>query len=374
MTPELIAQFEKHFPGGPVIRGALRLRADGPSVTVLFGPSGSGKTTILRCLAGLERPDSGHVRFGDETWYDSARRIDWAPQRRGVGYLFQEHALFPHLTIAGNIAYGLGGVPGLDKRRRVAEAVRLLGLEGLEGRYPNQLSGGQRQRVALARALVRRPRLLLLDEPLSALDAPTREQLRWELRRLLLDVGTPTLLVTHDRVEAIALGDWVVVLCEGRVCQEGPVAEVFSRPATVEVVRVVGIETVEPASVLGVVDGLATVAVASIQLIALASSFPARECYVCIRAEDVILEKEEAASSTAREGGGGGRASSARNRLVGHVKGMVPEGPMVRVLVDCGFALAALVTHQACQDLQMRAGDRVSALVKAPAIHLVPRA
>jgi molybdate transport system ATP-binding protein len=373
MTAELTAQFEKHFPGGTVIRGTFRLPAVAPSVTVLFGPSGSGKTTILRCLAGLESPDCGQVRFGDETWYDSARRIDWPPQRRGVGYLFQEYALFPHLTTTGNIAYGLSRMPGRDKRRRVGEAVRLLGLEGLGGRYPNQLSGGQRQRVALARALVRRPRLLLLDEPLSALDAPTREQLRWELRRLLLGVRTPTVLVTHDRVEAIALGDRVVVLCEGRVCQEGPVAEVFSRPATVEVVRVVGIETVEPAKILGIVDGLATVAVPPIQLIALASSFPTCECYVCIRAEDVILEKENA-SSTGREGGAGGRASSARNRLGGHIKGIVPEGPMVRVLVDCGFPLTALVTHQACQDLQMRPGDRVSALVKAPAIHLVPRA
>ena len=377
MTAKLVADFEKRFPGGPLIRAALLLREQTGPVTVLFGPSGSGKTTILRCVAGLERPDRGQVRFGDETWFDSGRGTDWAPQRRGVGYVFQEYALFPHLSVAGNIGYGLQRMPVAEKRRRVGEAIRLLALAGFEGRYPKQLSGGQRQRVALARALVRQPRLLLLDEPLSALDAPSREQLRWELRRLLVHLQTPTLLVTHDRVEAIALGDCVVVLCDGRICQEGPVADVFSRPATVEVVRVVGVETVEPARVLATTDGLARVSVGEVELIALAPTLSTTtDCYVCVRAEDVILERhaDHAPSAPAGADGSGRRMSSARNRLAGQIRGMSPEGPVVRVLVDCGFPLTALVTHQACQDLELRPGERVNALIKAPAVNLVPRA
>src|SRR5205823_4699837 len=144
--------------------------------------SGSGKSTALRCLAGLERPDRGTIRFGDEIWFDSARGIFLPPQRRRIGYLFQDYALFPHLRVAQNIAYGLAK---FARQQRIEEITALLGLSGLEDRYPKQLSGGQQQRVALARALVCRPRLLLLDEPLSALDAPTREHLRRQLRRWL---------------------------------------------------------------------------------------------------------------------------------------------------------------------------------------------
>ena len=360
--PGLAADFEKRFPDGPSIQAVLSLPTDAFSVTVLFGPSGSGKTTVLRCLAGLDRPDRGRISFDGEVWLDVGGQRAWPPQRRGIGYLFQEYALFPHLTAAGNIGFGLDQISGAEKRRRVAEMVRLLHLEGLEGRYPKQLSGGERQRVALARVLVGRPRLLLLDEPLSALDAPSREQLRSELRRLLAELRIPTLLVTHDRIEAIALGDSVVVMSAGRVCQQGPVAEVFSRPASLEVVRIVGVETVEPAKVLSVADGLATVAAGAVQLVALAIQQEIGDCYLCIRAEDVILEKGQTASS------------SARNRLPGFIKSMVGEGPMVRVLVDCGMALTALVTKQACVELGLREGDRVHALVKAPAIHLVPRA
>jgi molybdate transport system ATP-binding protein len=361
MNWQLAADFEKRFPNGSTIQAALRVPDDASSVTVLFGPSGSGKTTVLRCLAGLEHPERGEVRFGDEVWFDANRDINRSPQDRGIGYLFQEYALFPHLPAAANIAYGLGSMAAPDKRRRVADMVRLLGLEGLEGRYPTQLSGGQRQRVALARVLARRPRLLLLDEPLSALDAPTREQLRLELRRLLVMLQTPTLLVTHDRIEAIALGDSVIVMNDGRVCQHGPVPEVFSRPANLEVARIVGIETVEPAKVLTTADGLATIALAGARLLAIARHADIQDCYLCIRAEDVILEKGDVA------------LSSARNRLPGSIRGMAAEGPMVRVLVDCGFPLTALITNQACAELGLRQGDCVTALIKAPAIHLVPR-
>src|SRR5258706_7663540 len=195
---ELVADFEKRFPGGPLVRIQLRESVDDFSLTILFGPSGSGKTTALRCLAGLERPDRGFIRFGGETWFDSERRILVPPQRRRIGYLFQDYALFPHLTIAQNIRYGLRRIGKMERLRRVAEIMDLLGLHGLENRYPQQISGGQQQRVALARALVCQPRLLLLDEPLSALDVPTRGELRRQLRDWLEQLWMPGILVTHD--------------------------------------------------------------------------------------------------------------------------------------------------------------------------------
>jgi molybdate transport system ATP-binding protein len=361
MSTELAAEFERRFPGGPTVAAALRLPTDRFSVTVLYGPSGSGKTTVLRCLAGLDRPDQGHIRLEAETWFDADRGICLSPQRRGVGYLAQEYALFPHLTVAGNVTYGLDRLDPVERRRRTAEVLELLGLTSLGGRWPKQLSGGQQQRVALARAVVRRPRLLLLDEPLSALDAPTREELRRELRRRLAALSVPTLLVTHDRVEALALGDAVVVLDAGRVGQSGPVHEVFSRPANPAVARIVGVETVEPARVLAVADGLATVAVGSARLVALATGVGTGDAYVSIRAEDVILETGDV------------NPSSARNRLAGRVRSLTGEGPMVRVGLDCGFPLTALVTGQACAELGLREGDRVTALVKAPAVHLIPK-
>jgi molybdate transport system ATP-binding protein len=361
MTADLVADFEKHFPGGPSIRAQLKHSTDVFSIIVLFGPSGSGKTTILRCLAGLERPEKGFVRFGDGTWFDAARGIFLPPQQRGIGYLSQEYALFPHMTVAQNIAYGLANLSRRERRCRIADILTLVQLSGLEDRYPRQLSGGQQQRVALARALGRRPRLLLLDEPLSALDAATREQLRRELRRLLLKLGIPVVMVTHDRVEAMALGDHVAVLDHGMVCQSGPVHEVFSQPDDLAVARIVGIDTVEPGRVLHASDGLATVSVRQIQLVALAQGVIEGDVYVCIHAEDVIVERGTAAQS------------SARNHLTGRIRALSREGPMIRLSLDCGFPLAALVTKQACEELDLREETIVAALIKAPAIHLIPR-
>jgi molybdate transport system ATP-binding protein len=361
MTPFLSADFERQFPSGPLIQAKLSISTDGFSITVLFGPSGSGKTTVLRCLAGLDRPDRGHIRFGEETWSDAARRILVAPQVRRIGYLSQDYALFPHLRVAGNIGFGLSDIDVNERRQQVQRMLHLLGLAGMESRWPRQLSGGEQQRVALARALVRRPRLLLLDEPLSALDAPTREHLRRELRHLLAGLRVPALLVTHDRTEALALGDNVVILDAGRVCQSGPVQDVFAHPANLAAARITGVDTVEPARIVAVSDGLAIVAVGRAQLIAVAGSAVSGEGYVSIRAEDVILEK-------------GPRApSSARNCLAGQIRTMIREGPMVRISLDCGFRLTALITNQACLTLGLREGDQVTALVKAPAIQLIPR-
>jgi molybdate transport system ATP-binding protein len=364
---ELTAEFEKCFPGGPVIQVELRLPADAFSLTVLFGPSGSGKSTTLRCLAGLDRPERGTIRFGNEIWFDAARGIFLPPQRRRIGYLFQDYALFPHLTVAQNIGYGLSKVAAPERRQRIEEITTLLGLAGLGERYPRQLSGGQQQRVALARALVCRPRLLLLDEPLSALDAPTREHLRRQLRRWLVELQMLTILVTHDRIEALALGDHVVVFEAGRIRQSGSVQQVFSAPVDLNVARIVGVDTIARGKVVQVADGLATIQVGPKQLIALAP--PRRNCgrdgevYVCIHAEDVMLEKR----------GGSPAQSSARNHLLGHIRSLDREGPMVRVNLDCGFPLKALITNQACQDMGLQEQDEIVALVKAPAIHLIAR-
>ncbi len=216
MTAELVARFEKRFPGGPVIWAQLRQPMDGFSVTVLLRPSGSGKTTVMRCLAGLERPEAGTIHCGEATWFDAARGIFLPPQRRGIGYLFQKYALFPHLTVARNVAYGLTSLSRAERRRRVTDILDLVQLAGLEARYPKHLSGGQPQRVALARALAPRPRMLHLDKPLSALDATIRDRLRQDLRRLLRALDMSAVLVTHDRVEALALGDDIAIGWPGR--------------------------------------------------------------------------------------------------------------------------------------------------------------
>jgi molybdate transport system ATP-binding protein len=361
MADEMTADFEKRFDGGPTIRAALRLPVGQPQVLVLFGPSGSGKTTVLRCLAGLEQPDRGRISFAGETWFDAEVGVQTSPQSRAIGYLFQDYALFPHLTVADNIAYGLKGAGAGQRAWRLGEVLELLRLHGLEGRRPGQLSGGQQQRVALARALVRRPRLLLLDEPLSALDAPIREQVRSDLRRLLRDQGIPTVCVTHDGVEALALADQVAVMAGGRVLQVGAPDVVFSRPADAEVAAIVGVETVVTGRVAERKDDLAALEVGGARLWAVETTGRGEEFYLFIRAEDVILEV------------GARPSSSARNHLAGRVAEIRPAGPIVRVAVDCGFVLTALVTRQAAQDLALQPGVPVTAAIKASAIHLVPR-
>lgn len=223
MTRTLSVEIEKRFPRGPLIRGRFVHPLDRFSVTALVGPSGCGKTTVLRCVAGLERPGSGNIRFDGEVWFDVPGGVNLTPQRRGIGYLFQEYALFPHLTVGENITFGLSKLPSAARCGRVAELLRMFQLEGLERRFPREISGGQQQRVALARTVAPQPRLLLLDEPLSALDAPTRTQLRGELKRLLSELRIPTVLVTHDPDEVTALADQVVTMPAGDVVGSGEV-------------------------------------------------------------------------------------------------------------------------------------------------------
>jgi molybdate transport system ATP-binding protein len=351
----------RRYRTGFTVAAAWSQPLDRFSVTVLFGPSGSGKTTLLRCLAGLEQPDVGYIRVGENVWFDAATRRHLPPQKRGIGFVFQDYALFPHYTVFQNIAFGLRRLTNVEQRRRVEELLALLELEGLADRYPAQLSGGQQQRVALARALAPRPLLLLLDEPLSALDGPTREVLRRKLRRWLASQGIPAVLVTHDWLEASTLGEQVLVLDAGQVLQQGPIEEVFSRPVSTQVANIVGVETVVAGEVLHLADGLAQVAVGSATLMAVAPAMENRQVYVCIRAEEVMLLPAPPA------------ITSARNRLLGQVVALEPEGALVRVVLDVGFRLVALVTRQACEELHLAVGCTAWAVIKAPAVHLVPR-
>jgi molybdate transport system ATP-binding protein len=218
--------------------------AAGDGVAVLFGPSGAGKTLTLQALAGLVHPDAGRIVVDGRVFFDGATGVHLPPQARRIGYVFQGYALFPHLTVADNIGFGLRGRPRRDRARRTLEVIQRLGLGGFEGRYPHELSGGQRQRVALGRALAIDPALLLLDEPLSALDAPLRRALRDELRELLRDWGTAAVIVTHDFVEAYRLGDRIVVYEAGRVIQSAPRSELLWQPASERVARIMGIRNI----------------------------------------------------------------------------------------------------------------------------------
>jgi molybdate transport system ATP-binding protein len=209
----------------------------GDEVVTLFGPSGAGKSLTLQCLAGLTRPDAGRVVVNGRVFDDTAGGIHLPPQARRLGYVFQGYALFPHLTVAENVAFGLRGRPEPERRRRTAEVLAQMALEELAGRYPQELSGGQQQRVALGRAVAPDPAVLLLDEPLSALDAPLRRQLREELRALIVGLRRTVVLVTHDLGEAYQLGDRLILYEAGRVVQAG-------RPASETVARLIGLRNV----------------------------------------------------------------------------------------------------------------------------------
>lgn len=395
-TPVLRVDVQKRFPGGPSLSFQFELPLTVPApILVLFGASGSGKTTALRLLAGLETPEVGTIHFGSEVWCDVAARRIQPPQARNIGMVFQEYALFPHLTVEGNLRFGAREKGAALLQARVGQLLQRFGLEGLAQRRPGELSGGQKQRVALARALLREPQLLLLDEPLSALDAHTREQLRGELRHQLKQSGVPGIVVTHDRTEALALGDLMAVLEDGRIQQLGPVPEVFSHPASLSVARAVGMETVLQARVDAHQDGLATVTVlvtmspaerkkASLQLSVFHDGPLDTDVYVCIRGEDVVIEP------------GVPVPTSARNHLPARVMGLQLEGALVRVQLlwtgeglagppvgqplpslpvdeHSGVRLVALITRRSCEELGLMVGQSVRASVKATALRLVSR-
>ncbi len=231
--------------GGP--GPAARAAVDGVSldlkqgdIGVLLGPSGCGKTTLLRAVAGLENPQSGRITLDGQQVVDGASRRYTPAEQRRIGMVFQDFALFPHMTVAQNVGFGIAGLARAERRHRVQELLDLVGLSAMAGRWPHQLSGGQQQRVALARALAPRPRLLLLDEPFSSLDVDLRERLAHEVRAILRQTQTTALFVTHDQLEAFALGDHIGVMRQGRLHQWAAPYELYHRPATRFVAEFIG--------------------------------------------------------------------------------------------------------------------------------------
>jgi molybdate transport system ATP-binding protein len=323
---------------------AVRAELDVAETLALVGPSGAGKTTLLRAVAGLVRPRSGRVALGERVWFDAARRVHLAPESRSVGYVFQQYALFPHLSVRRNVAYGA--------RDPVEPLLERFGLTRLADARPREISGGERQRVALARALARRPRVLLLDEPLSALDPDTRAGVRAELRTLLAELALPTLLVTHDFHDAAALASRVAVLRRGRVVQVATPGELLRTPGDAFAARLAG------ASVLpGVAgerqDGLTWVTLADGSR--LRSTDAARgDVHVVIAPWDVALEP-----------GDGG--SAAANVLPGAVGTAVDLGGRREL------AVGLLTVQLPPGATPPAAGSRASAVVAPGAVRLIER-
>jgi iron(III) transport system ATP-binding protein len=232
MAKLFIEHLEKRFGVVRAIDGVTLEVEDGELVTLL-GPSGCGKTTTLNCLAGLETPDQGTIRVGDKVFFDSGRGIDLPPESRNAGLVFQSYALWPHKTVAANIdlPLRLRKYSEREIKERVQNIMQVVELSGLEKRYPHELSGGQQQRVALARALVYEPSILLLDEPLSNLDAKLRERARFWLRQVQQRIGTTTIYVTHDQLESLALSDRIAVMKDGKILQIGKPTEIFEQPS-----------------------------------------------------------------------------------------------------------------------------------------------
>jgi molybdate transport system ATP-binding protein len=220
----------------------------GNELAVLFGRSGAGKSLTLQLIAGLMKPDSGIVRAGGHDYYDRSLHINIPPHQRSIGYVFQDLALFPHMTVRENILYGAKGVAKAERMERLAEMVSGFRLDGLDDKLPSEISGGQKQRVAFARALIRRPEVLLLDEPFSALDNLLRNEMRAFLMKIREDFNVPVVLVTHDVYEAFTMPDRLIVYSGGRVVQAGTPEDVFGRPATADVEELVAAKEAYSAS------------------------------------------------------------------------------------------------------------------------------
>jgi iron(III) transport system ATP-binding protein len=286
--------------GAPAVKD-LTLEIASGEMFVLLGPSGCGKTTTMRCVAGLEAAATGRIVIGGETVVDAERHVSVSAHKRGVGMMFQSYAIWPHMTVGQNVGYSMAikRVPKAEIRARVAELLELVGLTGFEDRSASLLSGGQMQRVALARSLATKPRALLLDEPLSNLDAKLRERLRFELREIQQRFAITSIYVTHDQEEALAVADRIGIMNAGEIIQIAPPAILYRNPATTFAASFMGMDTICAAKVEVLEDGSAMVRLGDGSLLRLApGSLVARDdAFVCARSEDLHIVDDPGGSS-----------------------------------------------------------------------------
>jgi len=328
-------------------------------VLAVIGPNGAGKSTLLLVLGRLLDPDAGQVFFRGK----SIQSEDELAYRRRIALVLQEPLLL-HRSVFDNVAAGLKfrGLPHRDVEARTNEWLDRLEISHLRSRPAHRLSGGEAQRTSLARAFALQPELLLLDEPFSALDAPTRLHLLLDLHTLLSQTSITTVFITHDLDEALLLSDRVAVLLGGVLRQVGHPQDVFSSPCDGEVASFVGVETIITGIVTDSQNGLVVVDADGIHLEAVGDLAIGTHVWYCLRPEDITLSLSE-----------GTAISSARNHLNGRIQRLTPSGPLVRVIVDCGLPIVALITRGSANDMKLMEGQPVIATFKATAVHLIPR-
>jgi len=318
---------------------------------VILGPTGAGKTLLLETIAGFYFPDKGEVRI------DGHDVTNLPPERRRIGFIYQDYSLFPHFNVEQNIEFGLKLRKSSDtNRKRLEEIMDWLDISHLAHRYPATLSGGEQQKIAIARAIAIEPSVLLLDEPLAALDLRTRDYLREELKRVKRELGITMVHVTHDQTEAMVLADRIAVMMKGRIMQVGTAYEIFNKPQNEEIADFVGVENILNGVVRSNENGVAEIVVDMGYNIFAVSDYHAGTVKSFIRPEDIILsEKRE--------------ESSARNVISARIEEMSDMGPLTRVRMD--NSLVALITKQSRESLGLRRGDEVYATFKATSVHVV---
>jgi molybdate transport system ATP-binding protein len=346
--------------------GAFELEAEldvaDRAVMVVVGESGSGKTTLLRCIAGLERPERGRIAVDGEPWFDAEKAV-WRPAaERSVGVVTQDVALFPHLSVSENVAFGLRAqrVAAGERQQRTALALERLGVAALAARKPHELSGGQQQRVAIARAIVLEPRLLLLDEPLSALDAASRRTIRAELRRLFHELTCTTVYVTHSPAEALSFGERITVLEAGRVSQTGSRESLMRSPRSPYVAEFLGVNLFRGSLATSLSPDATRIALPQGELV-VSERAADGDAAVVVRPRDITLALERP-------------AGTARNVFEGAIEELLPEPPdgeLVRVSLASRPPLIAEVTRQAVDALGLVPGRRVFASFKAAGVRVV---
>jgi len=335
-----------------------------PGISILFGPSGAGKSTVLDCIAGLLTPQAGRIVVAGQVLFDSKPKVNVRPQSRQIAYVFQTLALFPHMTAEQNVAYGLNTVPEEARRARVSQILSAFGVEKLRKRKPEEISGGERQRIALARSLVTQPRALLLDEPLTGLDAHLKAAIVDDLRAWNNASQIPILYVTHSRDEAEALGERVLAMEHGRIFREGTPLEVLDAPRRKRLAQASGFENFLHGTVVDLreADGVMRVAVAeSLAEIEVPLGFAAIGDRVCvaIRAGDILLATQLP------------HGLSARNVLEGMITALETRGTLVQARVLSGTKFVVHVTPGAARTLQLALGQRVWLVIKTHSCHLV---